>query len=71
MSLLYVTAGQRYVREVKIMRKDYFYEIGLVFIWILIIGFIAFEITLLCMYGDKPVDEVPTWVLWFLFRNRR
>ena len=53
------------------MRKDYFYEFWIVFMWILIIGFIAFEITLLCMYGDKPIDEIPTWVLWFLFRNRR
>lgn len=69
MLLLHATEGQRYVKEVKIM--DVGYKIGLVLLWILIIGFIAFEITLLCMYGDKPVDEIPTWVLWFLFRNRR
>ena len=69
MLLLHVMKGQIYVKEVKTMRKGY--EFGLVFLWILIIGFIAFEITLLCMYGNKPIDEIPTWVLWFLFRNRR
>jgi len=50
---------------------DMGYKIGLVLLWVLIIGFVIFEIVLLCMYGDKPVDEIPTWVLWFLFRNRR
>ena len=70
MLLSHAMKVQRYVKEVKTMRKDYFYEFWIVFMWILIIGFIAFEITLLCMYGDKPVDEIPTWVLWFLFRRR-
>ncbi len=71
MLLSHAMKVQKYVKEVKTMRKDYFYEFWIVFMWILIIGFIAFEITLLCMYGDKPIDEIPTWVLWFLFRNRR
>lgn len=21
-------------------------------------------------YGDKPVSEVPSWVLWLMFQNR-
>ena len=36
-----------------------------------VIALIAFYITLLVMYGNKPHDEVPTWVLWLLFRKIR
>lgn len=47
--------------------------------WILIVGFFiflglcfgVFEIVLLIMYGDKPIDEIPTWVIWFLFPRKR
>jgi len=44
------------------------------FLWVIVIlilvGLVAFETTLLVMYGNKPADEVPTWVLWFLFNRR-
>ena len=33
-----------------------------------VMALITFYITLLVMYGNKPHDEVPTWVLWLLFR---
>lgn len=37
---------------------------------VIICSFVVFEITLLILYGGKPVDEIPTWVLWFLFTRR-
>lgn len=51
--------------------RDFGYIIALVTIIVLVVSFIVFEIVLLCLYGDKPIDEIPTWVLWFLWRNRR
>ncbi len=47
------------------------YIIALVTIIVLVASFIVFEVVLLCIYGDKPIDEIPTWVLWFLWRNKR
>lgn len=48
-------------------------------LWVVIIGAIIFlgicfgifEIVLLIMYGGKPIEEIPTWVIWFLFRGRK
>ena len=51
--------------------KEFGYIIALVILIILVVSFIVFEVVLLCIYGDKPIDEIPTWVLWFLWRNRR
>ena len=34
---------------------------------LLVIGFITFEIVLWVQYGSKPIDEIPFWVLWFLW----
>lgn len=51
--------------------KEFGYTIALVILMILVVSFIVFEFVLLCIYGDKPIDEIPTWVLWFLWRNRR
>ena len=51
--------------------KEFGYMIALVILIILVVGFIIFDVVLLCIYGDKPIDEIPTWVLWFLWRNRR
>lgn len=36
---------------------------------IIIALFIIFYFTLLIMYGNKPIDEIPSWVVWFLFRR--
>jgi hypothetical protein len=53
------------------MRKEYFFVTLLnVLMLLLIVGLVAFYVTLLVMYGGKPHDEIPTWVLWFLFRRR-
>ncbi len=48
-------------------------------LWIVIIGFFIFlglcfgifAIVLLIMYGDKPIDEIPTWVIWIIFPRRK
>lgn len=49
------------------MRKEDFF---ITLLNILMLLLIAFYVTLLVMYGGKPHDEIPTWVLWFLFRRR-
>lgn len=51
--------------------KEFGYIVALVILMILVVSFIVFEVVLLCIYGGKPIDEIPTWVLWFLWRNRR
>ena len=33
---------------------------------LLIMAFLGFEVVLLIIYGNKPITEVPMWVLWFL-----
>lgn len=38
-------------------------------IGVLPIGCIIFEICVFATYGNKSVDEVPLWALWFLFRG--
>ena len=42
-------------------------------ILILLIAFsvICFEIYLWITYGNKPVDEVPTWVWWIMLGGKR
>lgn len=42
---------------------------GWIIVILILVGLVAFETTLLIMYGNKPADEIPTWVLWFLFRK--
>ena len=34
----------------------------------IIIGLIAFVIWMFITYGDKPITEVPSWVVWFMHR---
>lgn len=36
---------------------------------IIIVAFMIFYFTLLIMYGNKPVEEIPSWIAWFLFRR--
>lgn len=42
--------------------KKMFIFIGI----IIVIAAILFEFLALIIYGNKPVGEVPFWVLWFL-----
>lgn len=52
------------------MRKEDFCIMFLNVLMVLfVVGLIAFYTTLLAMYGGKSHDEIPTWVLWFLFRR--
>lgn len=52
-------------------REDFTILLVKIIATLFVIGLIAFYITLLVMYGNKPHDEVPTWVLWLLFRKIR
>lgn len=40
--------------------------IGLTFGALAIAG-IAFKIALVVIYGGQPVEQIPFWVLWFLW----
>lgn len=42
------------------------YIILLVIVLALLIGYGC----ILVKYGNKPVSEVPAWVLWLMFQNR-
>ena len=44
-------------------------KITLIFIVIFVSAFLAFYLSLLIIYGNKPVGEIPTWVAWFLFKD--
>ena len=35
---------------------------------LLIVACVLFEVWVLHTYGDKPIDEVPFWVVWFLIK---
>lgn len=48
--------------------KGTFFNIFCILLVMVLIGLIGLEIILLIMYGGKPIDEIPTWVGWFLFR---
>jgi hypothetical protein len=49
-------------------RKDInWFIVAWVIFGILFVSFMAFEIYLLVTYGGKPLNEIPTWVVWFLF----
>lgn len=49
-------------------RKDInWFIVAWVIFGILFVSFMAFEIYLLVTYGNKPLNEIPTWVVWFLF----
>ena len=37
---------------------------------IIIISLIIFDIYLWINYGNKPIDEIPLWVLYFLWGHR-
>lgn len=34
---------------------------------IICVGMCIFDTVLACMYWNKPLSEIPGWVLWFLF----
>lgn len=38
---------------------------------IFMLSLMAFLFTLIIIYGNKPYDEIPEWVAWIIFRNRR
>ena len=40
-----------------------------VLIIIIIVVAIAFNVWACANYGDKPINEVPVWVLWFMLRR--
>lgn len=43
-------------------------EFILGFIVLVIVSlFIIFEVYLWVTYGNKPIEEIPLWVLWFLW----
>lgn len=46
-----------------------------VLLWGIAIAFVAFiigiNIYILVKYGGKPIDEVPSWVLWFWFGGKK
>ena len=47
--------------------KDKIYSGLFLFVtWGLPIALIVFYIILLCIYGNKPVTEMPIWVWWLL-----
>lgn len=46
------------------MKRDY---IPALIILILILAFIIFYVYVIIRYADTPVDEVPYWVIWFLY----
>ena len=66
------------MQEMKMMRKsenDFFtrqrkklsVEIGVrVALLVFIVAAILFSIVVLVKYGNKPLDEVPLWVVWLL-----
>ncbi len=37
---------------------------------ILVIALVLGYGFVLAEYGNKPINEVPTWVLWLMFQNR-
>lgn len=42
----------------------------LIFLAVIMLAIIGFNIYLLITYGDKPMDEVPSWVHWFWICGR-
>ena len=44
------------------------FMLGFIILVILIL-LIVFEVYLWVTYGNKPVEEIPFWVLWFLWRR--
>lgn len=51
--------------------KDNFLILIIGFLVFLGLCFAVFDIILLVKYGNKSIEETPTWVLWFLWSNRR
>lgn len=41
-------------------------RIMLVIMTMIVIGIIVFRIWIVAKYGNKPVQETPVWVLWFM-----
>ncbi|MCR5350087.1 MAG: hypothetical protein K6E20_03745 [Acholeplasmatales bacterium] len=51
--------------------KRILWIMALVFTIILVLSIVAIEIYVWVTYGDKPVDEIPLWALWFMFGGNR
>lgn len=45
----------------------FLYLISYLVIFAIVIAFIIFEVYLWMTYGNKPIEEIPLWVLWFLW----
>ena len=45
--------------------------LGLMFIDLLILGFIILIITVWIIYGDCNIDEIPAWALLIMFGGRK
>ena len=39
------------------------------FFSILVLAFLIFDIVTMIVYKDTPIDEIPSWVLWFWFNK--
>ena len=52
-------------------KKDNFIVwISIILMWVLIFAVAIGYGIILAEYGDKPITEVPVWVLWLLRRGR-
>lgn len=47
-----------------------FYVSIIVLFVVVTVGLIVVEIYVWVTYGNKPIDEVPIWVLWFMFGGK-
>ena len=43
--------------------------LGYVIVIAILISMIAVGIWAFVTYGDKPITEVPSWVIWFMHRK--
>lgn len=46
---------------------DTLFKILFILIFILVVGFAIFEISVFIYYRNTPVSELPTWAAWLLF----
>lgn len=44
---------------------------GTIFLFLVVIGYIVFELVLWTIYGAKTITEIPAWVIPFLFGGGR
>lgn len=62
------------------MKKDFWGDlldailVGILWLCVLalaliIVGLIGLRIYCLVVYGDTPINELPTWIAWLMFRR--